>query len=545
MEKKEPRGKSSILKPQKTRKPFEDLELGNEVPDDLTNMDKTERRVSFASSNFVKPFIADPEKNTIWDSTYEEAVESLGSPQDVKNSNQMGFDSTEMEFTTIDIETVENNNCVDMEFTGICETEELNTTAMKSTIPINIVEDNNGASMELTTTHINAVENNCMGTISADMELITPVSTVLRDEDKSEPNDLEMSAGLSCDDTEKLINYNVSNVKASDFSKVITGDLDPSFLNLPKLPLRGINSTSFVQDLTNEDQENVSLLCDTTAPFISDSSLSIENIDSVDCDSADNFDILDILSSIDDLKIKLYELDKRNDRVEKLVEDIAPKVCKELEEGVAAREKQMQEFSRMNNLLKEFFNKRTKQENTPLPKTQVNLDKCSNNEPEKLTWKDRILKSYKGNEEYWSMISLDGSLYQFSTLYETIEFSVQLNEENGHVLDMQLRSRADYEKTPPIALYTHKVFMEKLELKHIQSALGSKFEILSLLDYVRLTMEKIVEMDQEFALLEIMHGVTMDRDFKISFALISVKCMFSWMFTIDVADYNHIDGDKL
>ncbi|GJQ76104.1 hypothetical protein Trydic_g1854 [Trypoxylus dichotomus] len=543
MEKKEPRGKSSILKPQKARKPFEDLDLGNAVPDDLKNMDKSERRVSFASSNFVKPFTADPEKNTIWDSTYEEAIESLESPQaeeavckldltlpvatcsefkneniycdemsfttpisvfnlphaeDVKNSNQMGFDSTEMEFTTIDIETVENSSCVDMEFTAVCETvkesnfKELNTTVMKSTtlIEANIIENNNGASMELATTHINVVENNCMGTISADlelseingadMELTSPVSIILRHEDKSELNNLEISLGLSCDDTEKLINYN------------------------------------------------------------------------------------------------LYELDKRNDHVEKLVEDIAPKVCKELEEGVAAREKQMQEFSRMSNLLKEFFNKRAKQETTPLAKTQVNLDKCSNNEPGKLTWKDRILKSYKGNEEYWSIKSLDGSLYEFSTLYGTIEFSVQLNEENGYVLDIQLRSRADYgistldndqlrthlywkpktstpkrrekspaKKTPPIALYTHKVFMEKLKLKHIQSALGSKFEILSLLDYVHLTMEKIVKMDEEFALLEIMYGVTMDRDFKITFALISVKYMFSWIFTIDVADYDHIDGDKV
>ncbi|XP_056645437.1 uncharacterized protein LOC130450818 [Diorhabda sublineata] len=32
------------------------------------------RRVSFASSNFIKLFAADPEKNTIWDNTYEEVL---------------------------------------------------------------------------------------------------------------------------------------------------------------------------------------------------------------------------------------------------------------------------------------------------------------------------------------------------------------------------------------------------------------------------------------------------------------------------------------
>ncbi|CAH1164306.1 unnamed protein product [Phaedon cochleariae] len=57
--------RSSILK----------QKLGNQsdyFPDNVSC--KASRRVSFASSNFVKPFAADPEKNTIWDNTYEEEV---------------------------------------------------------------------------------------------------------------------------------------------------------------------------------------------------------------------------------------------------------------------------------------------------------------------------------------------------------------------------------------------------------------------------------------------------------------------------------------
>ncbi|XP_018567613.1 uncharacterized protein LOC108908165 [Anoplophora glabripennis] len=75
--------RSSILKPQKTRNPLSTLDFSEANPD--TTLARATRRVSFASSNFVKPFAADPEKNTIWDTTYEEEVnhtDSSKSPSD-------------------------------------------------------------------------------------------------------------------------------------------------------------------------------------------------------------------------------------------------------------------------------------------------------------------------------------------------------------------------------------------------------------------------------------------------------------------------------
>ncbi|GJQ81402.1 hypothetical protein Trydic_g18267 [Trypoxylus dichotomus] len=125
---------------------------------------------------------------------------------------------------------------------------------------------------------------------------------------------------------------------------------------IPKLPLRGMNSTSFIQDLTKEDQENAPLLCDTSSPLIF--------IDSLDCSSRDNFNISYISFITDEPKMKLYELDERIDRVEKLLEGAVPKLCKKLGEGISAREK---------HLLEEFFKKGAK------------LEKCIKNESGKLT----------------------------------------------------------------------------------------------------------------------------------------------------------------
>ncbi|KAF7266734.1 hypothetical protein GWI33_019955 [Rhynchophorus ferrugineus] len=63
--------RSSLKKVRKSNAP---------VDQDEENMETTilppPRRVSFAASNYVKPFIDDPEKNTIWDNTYEEQIES-------------------------------------------------------------------------------------------------------------------------------------------------------------------------------------------------------------------------------------------------------------------------------------------------------------------------------------------------------------------------------------------------------------------------------------------------------------------------------------
>ncbi|KAJ8924639.1 hypothetical protein NQ315_000790 [Exocentrus adspersus] len=69
--------RSSILKPQKPRNPLAPLDFSEVNPD--STLGKATRRVSFASSNFVKPFAADPEKNTIWDNTYEEEVDRTDS----------------------------------------------------------------------------------------------------------------------------------------------------------------------------------------------------------------------------------------------------------------------------------------------------------------------------------------------------------------------------------------------------------------------------------------------------------------------------------
>ncbi|XP_017768220.1 PREDICTED: uncharacterized protein LOC108556561 [Nicrophorus vespilloides] len=66
--------RSSILKPQRTRNAFEDVNMDSPGPKD-GDTGRFSRKVRF-SSNFVKTYVTEDEgKDTIWDNTYEEAIE--------------------------------------------------------------------------------------------------------------------------------------------------------------------------------------------------------------------------------------------------------------------------------------------------------------------------------------------------------------------------------------------------------------------------------------------------------------------------------------
>ncbi|CAH1102644.1 unnamed protein product [Psylliodes chrysocephalus] len=75
--------RASILK----RKSLNQTMLNESIGDITTaTTNKDPKRVSFHSSNFVKPFAVDQEKCTIWDNTYEEAANSIDSTKSNENT---------------------------------------------------------------------------------------------------------------------------------------------------------------------------------------------------------------------------------------------------------------------------------------------------------------------------------------------------------------------------------------------------------------------------------------------------------------------------
>ncbi|XP_015836825.1 uncharacterized protein LOC103313582 isoform X2 [Tribolium castaneum] len=157
--------RSSILKPRKSRNPLEEIPVSETSP--KLTATKPVRRVSFASSNFIKPFVADGEHNTIWDNTIEEDVNHTNSTQssqdqisssssrmDLTNSKKIAsllnttvLDESMMEFTCHDVaKKIENNIIstsnndddvflqeVEMDLTGVSDSDEKNDNPQSKT----------------------------------------------------------------------------------------------------------------------------------------------------------------------------------------------------------------------------------------------------------------------------------------------------------------------------------------------------------------------------------------------------------------------------
>ena len=70
------------------------------------------------------------------------------------------------------------------------------------------------------------------------------------------------------------------------------------------------------------------------------------------------------------------------------------------------------------------------------------------------------------------------------------------------------------EKSQPEALYAYKIFMEKMKLKSLKSALTEKIDVFSLLDYIEINMVKIIEMLDEMDELLEHYDTYMNTDFK-------------------------------
>ncbi|CAG9768037.1 unnamed protein product [Ceutorhynchus assimilis] len=142
----------SSLKRQ-SQNPGGNLDVTNECQD--ATLQPPPRRVSFAASRNVKPFLDDPDNNTIWDHTYEEAIisntdsnnvpslDSQGKVQETISEMQKTIFDTDMEFTCVnDQDTIGNDTAMqktifetDMEFTCVNIQDTIcNKTQMQKTI---------------------------------------------------------------------------------------------------------------------------------------------------------------------------------------------------------------------------------------------------------------------------------------------------------------------------------------------------------------------------------------------------------------------------
>ncbi|XP_046751293.1 uncharacterized protein LOC124414365 [Diprion similis] len=223
--------RSSILKPPKSRLPFQDLDFNASSAENSPDSIKR-RRVSFAEKKHVKEFCDHKEQGTIWDSTYEEADQNISKSTettnehinsnnlDTENNKNVGIEMRQMgatfvcnehelihtgECTTMDqnnaihsLTKVFSNTAADIEFTDVipCSHGNLNNlmsqTIFCQDVDLDTTETVGG--IEQTVSVRRAIDSQSTYTAIA-KDVHNPESTVLFDDSDGEMKFTQVISG--------------------------------------------------------------------------------------------------------------------------------------------------------------------------------------------------------------------------------------------------------------------------------------------------------------------------------------------------------------
>ncbi|XP_022907297.2 uncharacterized protein [Onthophagus taurus] len=313
----------------------------------------------------------------------------------------------------------------------------------------------------------------------------------------------------------------------SEFSRIAAGDLFPSFSKLKSMPLgEGLNPSEFevsLSELKSVEHTQEPSLIDLTL----ENSVSTLNMD-VDLSGKLERKIVE--------KKKLEILfDVKNFR--KDVEKITKKSKKPDLTSFCDKLKKYLDLTR--NYLKKY-NENCKITANQSVESIISVDDSGL----KIESIGTIIKSIeKDNKRFWKLLSTENNqLYKFSTLYGSIILDVTLKENSDEVVDLFIidNLKNDVEMD---AAYVHKVFINKLALNRIKAALGSKFDLRSLLDFVREKMLKQREFLQEFERLSRKYKLIMDENYRVIFHVFFPSRKIAWRFVICMCE-NDFQPDK-
>ncbi|XP_063920112.1 uncharacterized protein LOC135135082 isoform X1 [Zophobas morio] len=162
-----------------------------------------------------------------------------------------------------------------------------------------------------------------------------------------------------------------------------------------------------------------------------------------------------------------------------------------------------------------------------------NCDSCP-------TMEDRIREHEKSCQKCWKLEMVDDDFYHFSTLFGTLVFVVRLDDESGKVINVQTTSKLK-ETAKPFAQYVMKLFLDRFDTQVVKSAIGNRFDMLSLLDYVKMTMLRLHRFQREFMLC---HVLKMEEEFVAKFTICSVPLGIHCDVLVDVADVENLNFEK-
>ncbi|XP_018330824.1 uncharacterized protein LOC108740833 [Agrilus planipennis] len=158
-----------------------------------------------------------------------------------------------------------------------------------------------------------------------------------------------------------------------------------------------------------------------------------------------------------------------------------------------------------------------------------------------VTIQDRIKQLQKKCQNCWSLVSSTPEEFTFETLYHTIVLIVGIDRLTGVVKDLHVQSKSDGECSPQ-NLFIKNEFKKRMNSKTVSAAVGEKYDIVTLLDYIQMQMVHMTDMKKYFSNLSKI-GFEMDCDFRVTLKIPSLILRSVWVVTVNMSDIDNISQD--
>ncbi|KAK9875160.1 hypothetical protein WA026_005951 [Henosepilachna vigintioctopunctata] len=151
---------------------------------------------------------------------------------------------------------------------------------------------------------------------------------------------------------------------------------------------------------------------------------------------------------------------------------------------------------------------------------------------------EKIEEKAKMCDDCWKIIKLEHNMGHFTTFFEKLKLSVEYNAYNL-VNNLSIESLLT-DDSKPIAYFLQKEMLRSLSQDTICNSIGRHYNLLSLLDYIQMVMEKIKKYYKQIKDLEKDFQFTLTSSFIATSTILDLELLNKWVFTMDLSDLENI-----
>ncbi|CAH1957091.1 unnamed protein product [Acanthoscelides obtectus] len=144
----------------------------------------------------------------------------------------------------------------------------------------------------------------------------------------------------------------------------------------------------------------------------------------------------------------------------------------------------------------------------------------------------------------WYFLGNNDSDYYFGALFKSIFIKVNVHPTSGIVnsFETDFNSAFDTANLEPIFHYNAIVLNFKLKKDYLTSVIGAKYDILTFLDYVHLSVDEVLEFNGQWVNLQCKyqksHKIRMTKDYSVIVELLNAEHVIWWIISLKLSVSN-------